>query len=84
MLSKCYWTNYNNEEAVSLLHEAQTVKEDSEREEIYEQLQQILADDVPYIPLYEPEIIVGMGSDVNGLEILPNGSVRFENVTIGE
>jgi peptide/nickel transport system substrate-binding protein len=82
--SKCYWTNYNNEEAVSLLHEAQTVKEDSEREGIYEQLQQILADDVPYIPLYEPEIIVGMGSDVNGLEILPNGSVRFENVTIGE
>jgi hypothetical protein len=27
---------------------------------------------------------VGMRSNIDGLEILPNGSVRFENVTIGE
>lgn len=82
--SKCYWTNYNNEEATQLMHAGQQASTDEERDEIYRQLQQILADDVPYIPLYYPDVVIGLGQNVEGIEVLPNGSVRFENVTIAE
>lgn len=82
--SKCYWTSYNNEKATKLMHEGQQAATEEERDEVYQELQQILADEVPYIPLYYPQVVVGVGSDVEGMEVLPNGSVRFENVTIGK
>ena len=81
--SKCYWTSYTNDEAVELLHEGQTVPDGDERAEVYEKLQQLLADEVPYLPLYYPEVVIGVRSDIKGLEVLPNGSVSFTNVTRG-
>lgn len=82
--SKCYWTSYSNDEATALLHQGQLEADGDGRGAVYAELQQILADDVPYIPLYEPEIVIGVRDNVEGLEIMPNGSVRFENVTISE
>ena len=79
--SQCYWTSYKNDEAVKLLKDGQVAPDGDERAAIYTDLQQILADDVPYIPLYYPSIVEGVRSDVEGLVILPNGSARFENVT---
>ena len=79
--SKCYWTSYENEEAVKLMKEGQVTPDGEERAAVYAELQQVLADDVPYIPLYYPSIVVGVRSNVEGLVILPNGSARFENVT---
>ncbi len=80
--SKCYWTSYTNDKAVELLHAGQVEPNGEARAAIYAELQQILADDVPYIPLYEPDIIVAVRDNVNGISVLPTGSVRFENVTI--
>lgn len=79
--SKCYWTSYVNDEAIELLHEGQTVADGDERQEVYTKLQQLLADEVPYIPLYYPENVVGVRDNVEGLEILPNGSAVFNKVT---
>ena len=50
--SKCYWTSYTNDEAVELLHEGQTVPDGDERAEVYEKLQQLLADEVPMMFLF--------------------------------
>ncbi len=82
--SKCYWTNYENEEAVELMHAGQLASTDEERSAIYLELQQILADDVPYIPLYYPDVVIAVGSGVEDIQVLPNGSVRFENVRIAK
>ncbi len=79
--SQCYWTSYKSDEAVKLLKEGQVTPDGDERAAVYADLQQVLADDVPYIPLYYPSITVGIRSNVEGLVILPNGSARFENVT---
>lgn len=80
--SKSYWTHYTNDEVTTLLHEGQKAQDGEERAAIYAKLLQILADEVPYIPLYYPEILKGVGSSVDGLVVLPNGSIRFEEVRI--
>ena len=81
--SNCYWTSYKSDEAVELLHKGQTAPDGEERAAVYKELQQILADEVPYIPLYYPEVVIGVRNDIKGLEVLPNGSANFNNVTRG-
>ncbi|WP_040949750.1 ABC transporter substrate-binding protein [Gorillibacterium massiliense] len=80
--SKSYWTHYTNDEVTKLLHEGQTTLDGDKRAEVYANLQQILADEVPYIPLYYPDILIGARSSVDGLKVLPNNSIRFEDVHV--
>lgn len=80
--SKSYWTHYTNDDVTKLLHEGQKTADGTQRAQIYEKLQQILADEVPYIPLYDSEIIVGVRKNVKGLVVLPNGSIRAEGVSL--
>jgi len=80
--SKSYWTHYTNDEVTKLLYEGQKTADGPERGEIYAKLQQTLADEVPYIPLYYPDILIGARSSVDGLVVLPNGSLRLEDVQI--
>ncbi|MEJ8303578.1 ABC transporter substrate-binding protein [Saccharibacillus sacchari] len=82
--SKSYWTHYTNDEVTKLLHEGQTAADGDGRQKIYTDLLQILADDVPYIPLYYPDVLKGVRSSVEGLVALPNGSLRFEDVRIAQ
>lgn len=80
--SKSYWTHYTNDEVTKLLIAGQKTPDGEDRAAIYAELQQILADEVPYIPLYYPDILKGVSSSVKDLVILPNNSVRFENVRL--
>ncbi|WP_068501127.1 ABC transporter substrate-binding protein [Paenibacillus kribbensis] len=80
--SKSYWTHYTNDEVTKLLYEGQKTLDGKDRAEIYSKLLQTLADEVPYIPLYYPDILKGVRSSVNNIVVLPNGSVRFEEVQI--
>lgn len=80
--SKCYWTSYKSDEAAALWRQGQTQPDGDARAETYADLQSVLAQDVPYVPLYYPDVCVGVRSDVQGLEVLPNGSARFESVTM--
>ncbi|MBS5914577.1 MAG: ABC transporter substrate-binding protein [Paenibacillus macerans] len=80
--SKSYWTHYTNDEVTKLLHEGQTTPDGEGRAGVYSKLLQTLADEVPYIPLYYPDILKGVRSSVEGLVVLPNGSLRFEDVRI--
>ncbi|OWA34025.1 peptide ABC transporter substrate-binding protein [Saccharibacillus sp. O16] len=82
--SKSYWTHYTNDQVTKLLREGQTTPDGEGRQKIYGELLQILADDVPYIPLYYPDIIKGVRSSVEGLTVLPNGSLRFEDAHIAQ
>ncbi len=80
--SKSYWTHYTNDEVTKLLREGQKAQDGPGRAEIYAKLLQTLADEVPYIPLYYPDILKGVSSSVDGIVVLPNGSIRFEEVQI--
>lgn len=80
--SKSYWTHYTNDEVTKLLREGQKTLDGEDRAGIYAKLLQILADEVPYIPLYYPDILIGVRSSVEGLVVLPNNSLRLEDVRI--
>ncbi|CQR56059.1 ABC transporter substrate-binding protein [Paenibacillus riograndensis] len=82
--SKSYWTHYTNDEVTKLLYEGQKTADGDGRAEIYSKLLQTLADEVPYIPLYYPDILIGARSSVQDLTVLPNGSVRLEAVSISK
>ncbi len=79
--SKCYWTSYVNDEAVALMKAGQVTLDGDERAAVYAELQQILADEVPYIPLYYASRVAGVRADVEGFVLLPNGSADFNAVT---
>ena len=79
--SNSYWTGYSNDDVTAKIKQARTTADGDERGKLYEQIQQTLADEVPYIPLYSPDIVKAVRSNVQGLEVLPNDSVRFQNVT---
>ena len=78
--SQCYWTSYKNDEAVSLMKAGQVTPDGDERDALYAQLQQILVDEAPYIPLYYASRVAGVRANVEGLVILPNGSADFNAV----
>ena len=77
--SQSYWTHYTNERVTELAIEGRSAPSGDEREAIYLEIQQILADEVPYIPLFYPATIRATTSSVNDLTVLPNGSIRFQD-----
>ncbi|WP_336660522.1 ABC transporter substrate-binding protein [Leucobacter sp. USHLN153] len=82
--SKSYWTHYTNDRVTQLMHEGRTTPEGEERTKIYAEIQQILADEVPYIPLFFPSNLKATRDTVHDFTVLPNGSVRFEDAWVTE
>ncbi|QNN63910.1 ABC transporter substrate-binding protein [Leucobacter denitrificans] len=82
--SNSYWTHYTNDEVTALMHEGRTTPDGPEREQIYLDIQRILAEEVPYIPVYYSSTLHGTTSKVHGLEGLPNASIRFQDAWIEE
>jgi len=80
--SQSYWTHYTNDRVTALLEEGRTTPDGDARKDIYLEIQQILANDVPYIPLFYPSNVKASTSAVHDLTVLPNGSVRFQDAWI--
>ncbi|HSK32629.1 MAG TPA: ABC transporter substrate-binding protein [Propionicimonas sp.] len=78
--SQSFWTHYTNPQVTSLAEKGRTTPDGPERAQIYADIQQILADDVPYIPLYNTKNVVASLSSVHGLTPRINGSVLFQDV----
>ena len=78
--SKSFWTHYTNDTVTALAEQGRTTPDGEARAEIYADIQQILADDVPYIPLYNTKNVVASLESVHGLTPRINGSVLFQNV----
>lgn len=80
--SKSYWTHYSNDRVTELMKQGRTTPEGKERKQIYLEIQQTLADEVPYIPLFFPANLKATRDNVHGFTVLPNGSVRFEDTWV--
>lgn len=80
--SKSYWTHYTNDRVTELMHEGRTTADGDDRKAIYLEIQKILADEVPYIPLFYPSNIKATTSNVHGLTVLPTGTIRFQDAWI--
>jgi peptide/nickel transport system substrate-binding protein len=80
--STSYWTHYHNPAAITLVHQAEQEQDDAKRKELYGQIQQIVADDVPYVPLTYPQNLKGLRKAVGGFVVNPAGAVRLDDVWI--
>ena len=68
---------YNNSEVDSLLEQARMSTNTTERTELYEEVQRILAEDCPYIPLFQGKQYVIFKKDVGGVMLDPTQNFYY-------
>ena len=69
-----------NAEFDRLIHEARGVTDESRRQQIYQQAQQIFKRERPWITLAHSTVYIPMVRDIQGFVMAPNGSVDFKDV----
>jgi peptide/nickel transport system substrate-binding protein len=78
--SESYWSDYDNPKAIALVHEAEAEYDSAKRAELYAQIQQIVAEDAPFVALDYPPYIYAVSDHVNGFAVNPGGAYRLEDV----
>ncbi len=68
-------TGFKNKTVDELLDQAQVVIDQKERAKLYEKVQEILAEEVPYIPLFQGKLYIVASEDVKG--IIPSPTMLF-------
>lgn len=75
--SDSYWTFYNNPHLNTILRQARVEQNEKLRGDLYREAQDIIATDVPIIPLVYQSRLVATRSNLTGVEAIPNGATRF-------
>jgi len=77
------FTAYSNERADLIMEEARRTTAVQQRGDLYRELQRILAEDVPTVPLYHPVYSYAVDERVHAVQVGPmqNYSDRFRTVT---
>jgi peptide/nickel transport system substrate-binding protein len=78
--SHSFWTYYDNPAAIALVHEAETELNNARRAALYAQIQEIVAQDAPYIALDYPPNIYAWSPSLHGFAVNPGGAYRLEDV----
>ena len=78
--SESYWSNYDNPKAIALVHEAEAEYDNTKRAALYAQIQEIVAEDAPFVALDYPPYIYAVSDRVNGFAVNPGGAYRLEDV----
>lgn len=66
---------YANSRVDQLLNEGRSTWDQEERIEIYKEIQQILAEELPYVSLYHRYNVAIMKSDLEGFQMYPSGFI---------
>lgn len=73
---------YSNDEVDSLLDTGREATDENERLEAYSEVEQLLIDDAPTVPIINTNFAAGIdNSQIEGIELDAIGSIRFDNVT---
>ncbi|MCA9921695.1 MAG: hypothetical protein KC421_04955, partial [Anaerolineales bacterium] len=73
------FTGYSNPDVDALLDAGRTETDEAARQEIYNQVQQQIIDDAPYVYLYNPTTVNAWQPDVRGYFARGDSAIRFEN-----
>ena len=71
---------YSNKKVDALLKKGASTTDEKARQEIYNEVQQIVTADSPWIYLYESNLIAGLSKDVEGYVFYPDEIVRFDTL----
>jgi len=74
------FTGYSNEAFDALVDEGRTIDGFDERYAVYEQANQILVDEAPYIYLYAKSEVKAWSPEVHGFTVRPDSAVNFWTV----
>jgi len=75
-------TGYSNSIVDELLKNAQLSTSKSERTKLYEEVQKILAEDVPYIPLIQGKLYVVVSGKIVNLKISPLMFLLYDTIEV--
>ncbi len=78
--SHSFWTYYDNPQAIALVRKAEMEFDNAKRAALYAQIQAIVAQDAPYVPLDYPPNIYAWSPRVHGFAVNPGGAYRLEDV----
>jgi peptide/nickel transport system substrate-binding protein len=78
--SHSFWTFYDNPTAIALVHQAEAEVNPAKRAALYAQIQEIVAQDAPYIALDYPPNIYAWTPRLHGFAVNPGGAYRLEDV----
>jgi ABC-type transport system substrate-binding protein len=70
-------TFYSNPRVDELIHEARSTVDQSQRKAMYDEVQRILAEDLPYINLWYLDNVLVHTNRVRGIELSPSGNYDF-------
>ncbi|MFA1821740.1 glutathione ABC transporter substrate-binding protein [Virgibacillus oceani] len=73
---------FSNEEVDDLLEQARQTTEEEERLELYKEVQQIIVDEAPIVPIYHSVLLAGLRDEVNGFYQYPSSFPYLRNVTL--
>jgi peptide/nickel transport system substrate-binding protein len=73
---------YKNDHVDNLLREAERISDQNERVKIYQQAQQIVLDDAPYILLFQSDIMTAMRKNVQGFAFNPMLEQMYDFATM--
>lgn len=73
---------YCNEKVDALLDEAKSVADPAKRKALYDQVQEILQDELPVVYLYYQPWPFGARADLKGFTAYPDGMVRLKGVSL--
>lgn len=74
------YTYYENDETHDLFIDAQTEVDQDKRNELYEEAQELLHEDAPWVPLAHSTPLLAAAEDVTGFEPHPTGSDLLSEV----
>ena len=74
---------YKNPELDDLLRQGATTVDDNERRRFYEQAQEIIYNDAPWVPIEYAKVPLGYQADVDGVTPNPVGNEEFTSVRLG-
>lgn len=78
------FTFFENEQVNDLLLEGRRIPDSAEREAVYHEIQDIFAEETPFIPLNNGEAVVGSASYVKNLELTTFGFHPLYKINFGE
>lgn len=73
-------TGYDNPRVNELLEKARNTYDQAERKTLYDEVQQILAKDIPMLPLFFSVEYAALREDVKGFEWIPDQIPRFRDL----
>jgi peptide/nickel transport system substrate-binding protein len=80
--AESFWTNWDNQQAIDLVHEAGSTIDEDVRTEAFHELQRLVMDEYPAVPLFFIKARTAVSDNVHGFETLPVKWWNLEEVWI--